>query len=221
MNDFNRFNYPKERTETRASVLECPDKDVRDYKHRSHRTIKIVAIILLSLIVLYLLNTIFINPLRELNFKIAIGNSCRLRITVQQPNRYEETISIKADKNLISIKENRGQEKYYEIDGDDIYELVQDNTGSWKKIKRNDFMEFHNDEYKALENILDPNNYERADGKLFVWTVKEGVFVGSYRNIELKRRLGKTTITVMNGFTRLTFKFDRIGFADVDMPKDE
>ena len=136
MNDFNRFNYPKERTETRASVLECPDKDVRDYKHKSHRTIKIVAIILLSLIVLYLLNTIFINPLRELNFKIAIGNSCRLRITVQQPNRYEETISIKADKNLISIKENRGQEKYYEIDGDDIYELVQDNTGSWKKIKR-------------------------------------------------------------------------------------
>ena len=42
-----------------------------------------------------LLNTIFINPLRELNFKIAIGNSCRLRITVQQPNKYEETISIK------------------------------------------------------------------------------------------------------------------------------
>jgi hypothetical protein len=46
------------------------------------------------------------------------------------------------------------------------------------------------------------------------------VLVGSYRNIVLKHRFEKTTIAAMKGFTRLTFKFDRIGFTDVDEPKD-
>lgn len=215
MNEFNNFNSPRTFGDGSAPTPENFDRLDNLRVSRDFRFLKIIAVVLASLLLCRLLICVFISPLAELNVRTAVAGSCRIRIVAEvlYSNIREET-TVKVSRNLISLDD----EKYYEIDGDTVYEHYKGFSDTWetKKISKATFeMDI---DYSETGALLDTKNYERKEGSLFTWQIKDGVDIGDFRTAELTRKGGKILITAYAGMAKVTITVDRIGLTRVDTP---
>ena len=223
MNGYNRFEAPRER-EVYTSVP--PEQQNGDFSRKNgerSRLIKrvalIIAIILLAFVLLNLLKAVLLNPLSELRLRTAIFESCRITIVSRQiGGSYARNESVvKVDGNIFSVETNFGEPKYYEIENGKTYCYEKNFLGNWQRSE----VFTDADERRITERLLDPSSYERVPGRLAAWQLRDGVDVGYYSNVELRRKGGKITISVSVGLSSVTFTFDRIGITDVDLPNED
>lgn len=215
MNEFNDFDSPRAYNDGSAPTLENFDKLDNMRASRDYRFLKIIAIVLASLLLCWFLKDVFISPLAELNLRTAVAGNCRIRIVAEVLySSIREETTVKVSRNLFSLDD----EKFYELDGDTVYEHYKGFGDTWetKKISKATFeMDI---DYSETSALLDTKNYERKKGSLFTWQIKDGVDIGDFRTAELTRKGGKILIIAYAGMTKVTITVDRIGLTRVDTP---
>lgn len=133
---------------------------------------RIVLAVLTSAAFLYLIYALVVHPVDTLKLRAAFAENCTLTVHVGALSQQVHA-TIMIDGNLIAITENSEYDKtvYYELEGDRVYLYEHDFWGGWERVdlkQRYEAMDMEwEDNIEIGETLMDRNNYERADGKLF------------------------------------------------------
>ena len=113
-----------------------------------------------------------------------------------------------------------GDARYYEVDGDTVYEYVRTGKNTWLRIPTDDYQ---TEELGLGNQLLDKKSYKRVKGKLFTWRLKNSVAetVDGLSSVNLKRDAGKIAIVGYSGGAQVTLRFTRFGRTHIDPPWEE
>lgn len=112
---------------------------------------------------------------------------------------------------------------------DNTYYLIEDGKvfeynywgNSWVKRLSSDFDDAIADSEETLK-LLDSRNYERVEGKLFEWKLKEGIEIDGLRSVYLKYDNGRIVfVCYVNSISSFRMEFHHVGTTDVDRPWEE
>ena len=187
---------------------------------------RIVLAVLVSAVFLYLIYALVVHPVDTLKLRVAFAENCTLTVQASAlPRHVYATVVI--DGNVIAVTESLEYDKtvYYELEGDRVYLYDHYFYGGWKKIdltQRYEAMDMEwEDNIEIGQILMDRNNYERADGKLFVWRLKDSFHIDGLENIQIQRRWGKIIITAdVENYPDIHYKFtfDGFGVSKIERP---
>ena len=175
---------------------------------------KILSILLIAVLVLTVVYA-FLHPTNKVKVKFFLFRNCTIQVVAQGMGGYE-TQKIRIDGNLIQV----GDARYYEIDGDTVYEYVKTGKNTWIRIPTDDYQA---EDLELGNQLMDRKSYKRVKGKLFTWRLKNSVAetVDGLSSINLKRDAGKIAIVGYSGGAQVTMCFTRFGRTHIDPPWEE
>lgn len=190
---------------------------------------KIFKCVLATLLVL-LCWYIFLHPLKKVRVLFFFTRSCTIetvltgRVNVGNGSINFDAFDGKSEKVLIDGDLVKTESTYYEVEDDVIYRYTKDMSGEWhRKQCESDY--FINSE--VGNKLLDPKNYERAEGHLFVWKLKDdvGVKINNLSNIRLERSGGKIAIvgdySYQGQVLEMSIRFTKFGITKITPPWEE
>ena len=161
---------------------------------------------------LYLCYAILLHPADKIKLCAAIFQNYTITVSAGWGSR---TIDMKLDKDVI----------YY----DNTYYLIEDGKvfeynywgNSWVKHLSSDFDDAIMDSEETLK-LLDSRNYERVEGKLFEWKLKEEIEIDGLKSVYLKYDNGRIVfVCYVNSISSFIMEFHHVGTTDVDRPWEE
>lgn len=213
MENFDRIG--KIRDQQPIPDYETPPSQDRDAKVRASAPFpKFLAILLIAALVLTVVYA-FLHPINKLKVKFFLFRNCTIQVVAQGIGGYE-TKKIRIDGNLIQV----GDARYYEVDGDTVYEYVRTGKNTWIRIPTDDYQA---EDLELGNQLMDRKSYKRVKGKLFTWRLKNSVAetVDGLSSINLKRDAGKIAIVGYSGGAQVTMRFTRFGRTHIDPPWEE
>jgi hypothetical protein len=203
-----------------ASVFERPDVDSPIRNSRSlleSPLFRFAAIAVAAILVLSLLYSLLVPPMVRLNIRLANSENFEMQL---KASTFGETasVNIRVDGNLFAIRESDSNNFiYYKQEGNALYKYVNDASGGrWVK-------EDTRDEYQdsiAFDKMLNPHNYERVEGSLLHWKIKDDVDLGRITDVTASKIRGKFAITWNQGAIYYTLTFVSFGRTPLDPEND-
>ena len=175
---------------------------------------RILSLLLIAALVLTVVY-VFLHPINKVKVKFFLFRNCTIQVVAKGLGEYE-TKKIRIDGNLIQV----GGARYYEVDGDTIYEYVRTGEKTWLRIPADDEW---TEDLESGEKLLDKSNYKKVKGKLFTWRLKNSVAetVHGLSSINLKRDGGKIAIVGYSFGAQVTLRFTLFGRTHIDPPWEE
>ena len=192
---------------------------------------KIFKCVLATLLVL-LCWYIFLHPLKKVRVLFFFTRSCTIetvltgRVNVGNGSINFDAFDGKSEKVLIDGDLVKTKYTYYEVEDDVIYRYTKNMSGEWHREQcGSDHIITSGSE--VGNKLLDPKNYERAEGHLFVWKLKDdaGVKINNLSNIRVERSGGKIAIvgdySYQGQVLEMSLRFTRFGTTKIDPPWEE
>ncbi len=174
--------------------------------------LKIVAYILLGALLLGLIYGL-LHPVNKVKLKFLLTQNCTIEVVATYG--YKETRkNILIDGNLLQV----GSE-YYEIDDEKLYTYIKNYNGEWERVLSEDD-EFSIEDSEIGIELLKRSNYQRAKGRLFVWSLKKYVEadIDGLSNITFQRDAGKLAIVGYYNGVRISLRFTNFGKTNITPP---
>ncbi|MBQ7829340.1 MAG: hypothetical protein IJ345_03620 [Clostridia bacterium] len=211
MNNYSNYGRSRGCQYPEYNYNERPDVERPPRNKKIPLAVKIIILVLLCTIVLYSTYAFLVQPVDELNVRLALGRNCRIRITLTSTSYNYQRVEyvIELDDNVMLV--TSGSEKHYYITEDNkTYEYCELSNGTWRKYAVNSGSSSGSS--INFEFLLDRDNYERAAWwKPFTWRVKNGT-------TEVTRVVGKIKFSQDHSFYEQTIVFDHIGITKIDRP---
>ena len=205
MSNYEYFNIQREKRDDYIesfNTKDAPKKELHPFIKVALRVIKIACIVLLITTILW---TFLVHPADKLKIKLLLAKNCEIKASAFLGN---ETRTIQIDENILFYKG-----EYYEIyENGEVYKHEKW-LDTWVMLPSSEFSSSYEDQ-RDFEILIDRNNYERVEGKLFTWVLKPGIEAFDHRRITLKNNFGKYEFGI--GYVKLTIQ--KIGLVHIDKP---
>ena len=211
MNDFNRSNYTSEYP--LSDPYPAPNYQYDKIRENNNPLwFKIVSIVLLVALILTAIYTL-LHPLDKIKLKFFLFRSCTIELVATSWGQAEYK-ELRIDGNLLQFGS-----KYYEIDGNRVYEYVKTGKNTWTRILSDE--EWTKGDIG--EKLLDKKNYKHKEEALFVWRLKNSVAetIDELSSITIERDAGKIAIVGYRYGVRVALRFTLFGITHIDPPWEE
>lgn len=193
---------PWETTQHEQPIVDAPAQYRRPFM--SIPIVRILAFVLVVVFALYLLYAIFVHPVNKLNFRLLLQQNCTMTLHISLRHGHGHVsgqTEMLLDGNLLAIAESYYTDPYsyvyIEMSDDEI--MVHDFVlGDWDHIDYETYLLMNGESdtsNDAFIKLFDRRNYERVNGKLFTWKIRDDVDTGYMHDVQFRRKAGKFTIS--------------------------
>lgn len=185
------------------------------YPRKIPKSMKIVLCVIVLLLVLVILYNVLVHPLDRFHLRMDVYKNVKITMVIEGGFLRMQTVEIIVDENCAEIKKH---DTYLVYEEGQTYIYKRENNREWEgtPIDKSDL------EINFEESLFDSSNYERIEGELFRWQLKDGVDVGDLQEVTLEESFGrlmiKGTFYINQQPYRLTMSFSGFGLNKVTLP---